>query len=61
MKPRVQTPRRIKLPPLLEIDEDGVPVAEMSIHEGRRWSADRDESGMELDVSLSEWPAEFDD
>lgn len=58
MKPRVQTPlRQPKLPPILEIDEDGVPVAEMSFSEGRRWSADGEEPG----VSLAEWPGEFDD
>ena len=58
MKPRVQTPlRHAKLPPILEIDEDGVPVAEMSFLDGRRWSSDGEEPG----VSLAEWPGEFDD
>jgi len=30
--------KRPSLPPILEIDEDGLPIAEMSIMEGRRWS-----------------------
>ncbi len=48
--------RAAKLPPILEIDEDGVPVAEM-LPPLRRWSAD------EADVSfeLGDWPTEFDD
>lgn len=57
MKPRLQSPRRAKLPPILEIDEDGVPVAELGITEGRRWSADGDQPGLRL----NEWPTEFDD
>ena len=58
MKTRMQTPlRHAKLPPILEIDEDGVPVADMSFMEPRRWSSDADEPG----VTLAEWPAEFDD
>ncbi len=58
MKTRTQTPlRRAKLPPILEIDEDGVPVFEMSSFEPRRWSSDGDEPG----VIPAEWPAEFDD
>ena len=36
--------RRPALPPILEIDEDGLPVAEMSF-ENRRWTADGDEPG----------------
>jgi len=55
----MQTPlRRAKLPPILEMDEDGVPVADMSFLEPRRWSSDSEEPG---GVTLAEWPAEFDD
>ena len=50
--------RRPSLPPILEIDEDGLPIFEMSIHEGRRWSG---EDGEGASVRLSEWPTEFDD
>lgn len=57
MKSRLQTSRRAKLPPILEIDEDGLPIFEMNIHEGRRWSADGEEPG----VQMSDWPTEFDD
>jgi hypothetical protein len=50
--------RRPSLPPILEIDEDGVPTADFSFIEGRRWSG---EDGDDPTVSLSEWPTEFDD
>jgi hypothetical protein len=50
--------RRPALPPLLEIDEDGVPVTELGIHEGRAWSGEGEEPG---GVSLADWPTEFDD
>ena len=50
--------RRPSLPPILDIDEDGLPIAEMTIMEGRRWSG---EDGDDPTVSLSEWPTEFDD
>jgi hypothetical protein len=50
--------RRPALPPILEIDEDGVPVADMSFMEGRRWNADGDEPE---GVSMGDWPTEFDD
>ena len=49
--------RRPALPPILEIDEDGLPVAEMSF-ENRRWTADGDEQG---GVEMGDWPTEFDD
>ena len=50
--------RRPALPPILEIDEDGLPVSEMSVHEGRAWSGE----GAEPDgVSMGDWPTEFDD
>lgn len=57
MKQRLHVLRREKLPPILEIDEDGLPVSEMSFSEGRRWTADGDESS----VQLGDWPTEFDD
>jgi hypothetical protein len=57
MKQRVEL-RRSKLPPILEIDEDGVPVSEMSTWERPRWSADGDTPG---GVQLGDWPTEFDD
>ena len=50
--------RRPALPPILEIDEDGLPVSEMSFSEGRRWTADGEEPG---GVSMGDWPTEFDD
>ena len=55
---RTVKPRRPALPPILEIDEDGLPVAEMNFSEGRRWSADGEEPG---GVSMGDWPTEFDD
>ena len=59
MKPRTEhSPRRrAKLPPILEIDEDGVMVKEMSGWNHPRWSSDGDEPG----VTLDDWPAEYDD
>ena len=56
-KQRIE-PRRAKLPPILEIDEDGLPVSEMEIWSRPRWSADEDVPG---GVALGEWPTEFDD
>jgi hypothetical protein len=50
-------PRRAKLPPLLEIEEDGVNDME-SWMSRPRWSADEDTPG---GVALGEWPTEFDD
>jgi hypothetical protein len=57
MRQRLQPLRRAKLPPILEIDEYGLPVSEFSF-EGRRWSADE---GDEPGVKMEEWPTEFDD
>ena len=49
---------RGKLPPILEIDEDGLPVNEMDGWSARpRWSSDDDTPA----VALGEWPTEFDD
>ena len=58
MKQKAESPRRMraKLPPLLEIDEEGLPVADFNL-EGRRWSSDQDEEGMQI----GDWPAELDD
>ena len=50
--------RRPSMPPILEIDEDGLPVSEMSVTEGRRWSGEDNDNPS---VSLSDWPTEFDD
>jgi hypothetical protein len=57
MRKQQITPRRAKLPPILEIDEDGIPVNEMETWARPRWSTDEDTPG----VSLGEWPTEFDD
>ena len=56
-KQRVEI-RRAKLPPILEIDEDGLPVNEMECWNRQPWNAD-DEANP--GVSLGEWPTEFDD
>jgi hypothetical protein len=56
MRPRTEL-RRPKLPPILEIDEDGVPVADFEISQGRRFSFDDEGPG----VQMGEWPTEFDD
>jgi hypothetical protein len=58
MRARLQPLRRAKLPPILEIDEDGVPVTEFNMPAGR-WAADADAN--ETSLSLGEWPTEFDD
>jgi len=50
--------RRPPLPPILEIDEDGVPVSDLSFVEGRRFSGDDEEPG---GFTLADWPTEFDD
>ena len=57
MRKQTIQPRRAKLPPILEIDEDGIPVNEMETWARPRWSTDEDTPG----VSLGEWPTEFDD
>jgi hypothetical protein len=49
--------RRAKLPPILEIDEDGIPVRDTELFSRPRWDADDDTPG----VALGEWPTEFDD
>jgi len=57
MRKQTITPRRAKLPPILEIDEDGLPVNEREFMSPTRWSSDEDTPG----VALGEWPTEFDD
>jgi hypothetical protein len=54
-KARIE-PRRTKLPPILEIDEDGIPVAEFEWRHGR-WSSDDEAPGLQMD----DWPSELDD
>jgi hypothetical protein len=56
MKQRT-TLRRAKLPPILEIDEYGLPVNEREAWQRPRWSAD----GEIPEVKLEDWPTEFDD
>jgi hypothetical protein len=57
MKPKARIePRRTKLPPILEIDEDGIPVAEFEWRHGR-WSSDDEAPGLQMD----DWPSELDD
>lgn len=58
MKPKARIePRRAKLPPILEIDEDGIPVSDFEPWRQVRWSSDEDTPGLQLD----DWPGEFDD
>ena len=57
MKPRTNELRRAKLPPLLEIDEDGIPVSEHAAWGHPRWTGSDDGEG----VQMGEWPTEFDD
>ena len=57
MKPRTEQ-RRAKLPPLLEIDEDGIPVSEHAAWGHPRWMGGGDDG---QGVQLGEWPTEFDD
>jgi hypothetical protein len=57
MRKQTALPRRAKLPPILEIDEDGLPVNEREFMSPTRWSSDEDATG----IALGEWPTEFDD
>jgi hypothetical protein len=56
MKARTE-PRRAKLPPILEIDEEGLPVFEMELGQRLRWSSDAEAAG----VQMGDWPTESDD
>ena len=49
---QVQQRRKNKLPPMLEIDEDGIPVAEMETWLRPRWSSDEETPSMQL----GDWP-----
>ena len=57
MKQRIEY-RRAKLPPLLEIDEDGLPVFELQSWRAERWSSDGETSDQ---LQLGERPFELDD
>ncbi|HSJ96435.1 MAG TPA: hypothetical protein VLC53_05155 [Myxococcota bacterium] len=49
--------RRSKLPPILEIDEDGIPVSEHESWGHPRWNGEDDVPG----VQMGDWPTDFDD
>jgi len=55
-QPHVHKRIKNKLPPILEVDEDGVPTFELDTFE-QRWSVDGDAKG----VQLGDWPIELDD
>lgn len=57
MRVRHEERRLRKLPPLLEIDEDGLPVFEMELHEGRRWSSEDEDPSLQM----ADFPSELDD
>ena len=57
MKQRIEH-RRARLPPLLEIDEDGQPVFELRSWSSHRWSSDGDAIA---ELQLDERPHELDD
>ncbi|HEY2629688.1 MAG TPA: hypothetical protein VGI57_11200 [Usitatibacter sp.] len=54
---RITRIRRPASLPILEIDDDGVPVFQTSF-DGRRWSEEGDEPN---GVALGDWPSEFED
>jgi len=51
--------RRSKLPPILDIDEDGICVSEHEAWGHPRWSSD--DEAPDMGVQLGDWPAELDD
>jgi len=57
MRARIEQRRLPKLPPILEIDEDGLPISEMESWERPRWSSDGEEPGFQV----GDWPTELDD
>jgi hypothetical protein len=58
MKPRLDhQPRRAKLPPILDLDDDDGDATAMQAWARPRWSSDGEEPG----VTLEEWPTEYDD
>lgn len=50
-------PRRAKLPPILDADEDGLPVFELEFAQRPRWSSDAESPG----VQLGDWPTDLED
>jgi hypothetical protein len=61
MKARTEL-RRAKLPPILEIDEDGIPVSEHAAWGHPRWTAGDDADGVQAEgVQMDDWPTELDD
>ena len=61
MKPRIDQ-RRAKLPPILEIDEDGIPVSEHEAWGHPRWAGSGEDAAEGMQgVQLGDWPTEFDD
>lgn len=57
MRPSIEYRRLKKLPPILEIDEDGLPISEMELHEGRRWSSEDEGPSLQM----SDFGADLDD
>ena len=57
MRPSIEYRRLKKLPPILEIDEDGLPISEMELHEGRRWSSEDGDPSLQM----SDFGADLDD
>lgn len=58
MRARLEQRRLKKLPPILEIDEDGLPISDMEFHEGRRWTS---EEGEDPSLQMADFPADLDD
>lgn len=56
MKVRIER-RPAKLPPILEIDDDGLPVFEVEFAQRPRWSSDPEAPG----VPMGDWPTQFED
>jgi len=54
---RIVKIRRPAMSPILEVDDDGIPVFETTF-DGRRWSDDGDPPSS---VTLGDWPAELDE
>ena len=55
LRQRTAELRRLKhLPPILELDDEGVPLIDFERNAGRRWSSDEDEPS----VQLGDFPAE---
>ena len=54
---RIVRIRRPAMPPILETDDDGIPVFDTGF-DGRRWREEGDEPDS---VSLGDWPSECED